>query len=157
MTIRIYNFMVAIAFFMIVALPAQSRDWGKVTVVGADQRYDFRVELAISMEEQARGMMGRQSLAPDSGMLFIYKTAEPRSFWMRNVPIALDIIYINEDATIGSIVAMAKPNDPTSLPSDYPAVAVLEIAGGRVAELGIVIGDKVEHPAFKYIERSAPQ
>ena len=95
---------------------------------------------AATPEEQERGLMFRRSLRPDEGMIFPYAPPQEVGFWMRNTLIPLDIIYIRPDSTIARIVN-AKPLDETSLPSGEPVSLVLEIAGGRAAELGIREGD----------------
>ena len=89
------------------------------------------------------GLMHRQSLAPDRGMIFPYDPPRPASFWMKNTLIPLDLIFVRSDGTIGSIAANAVPLSLDPIPSGEPVAAVLEIAGGRSAELGIGPGDKV--------------
>jgi uncharacterized membrane protein (UPF0127 family) len=82
-------------------------------------------------------------LGPDRGMIFPYDPPQPVSFWMHNTLIPLDMVFIRADGTIARI-ATAKALDDTPVPSLEPIAAVLEIAGGRAAQLGIVPGDKVE-------------
>lgn len=108
----------------------------------------FKVEIADDDAERERGLMYRTSLAPDAGMLFEWTVPAQRAFWMKNTYIPLDIIYIGFNGRILSIAAMAKPFDETPLPSQGAALGVLEIAGGRAAELGIDIGDQVHHGMF---------
>lgn len=87
--------------------------------------------------------MFRRSLGPDQGMIFPYDPPQEVSFWMRNTLIPLDIIFIRPDRTIARITN-AKPLDETPLPSGEPIDGVLEIRGGRAAELGIQPGDVVD-------------
>jgi len=108
----------------------------------------FKVEIADSEAEREQGLMYRTTLAPDAGMLFIWDRAAPRAFWMHNTYIPLDIIYIGANGRIISIAAMAQPFDETPIPSRGDAKAVLELAGGRAAELGIDLGDQVHHKMF---------
>jgi uncharacterized membrane protein (UPF0127 family) len=75
-------------------------------------------------------------------MIFPYDPPQEVAFWMHNTLIPLDMVFIRADGTIGRI-ATAKPLDDTPVPSGGAIVAVLEIAGGRAAELGIAPGDKV--------------
>lgn len=103
----------------------------------------FTVEVAKTPEEQARGLMHRQSMAPDRGMIFPYDPPQPVGFWMKNTLIPLDMIFIRQDGTIASIAENTVPMSLEMVPSVEPVVAVLEIAGGRSAELGIRAGDKV--------------
>ncbi len=86
--------------------------------------------------------MFRHSLAGDRGMIFPYDPPQEVGFWMKNTLIPLDIIYIRANGTIARIVN-AQPMDITPLPSGEPVALVLEIRGGRAAELGIREGDKV--------------
>ena len=108
----------------------------------------FKVEIADDEAEREQGLMYRTTLAPDAGMLFEWDRAEPRAFWMKNTYIPLDIIYIGANGRIISVAAMTEPFSETPIPSQGAARAVLEIAGGRAAELGIGIGDQVHHKMF---------
>jgi uncharacterized membrane protein (UPF0127 family) len=115
-----------------------------LTVTSANGRtHRFIVEVARTPEQQANGLMNRQSLAPGRGMIFPYQTPRPASFWMKNTLIPLDMIFIREDGTIARIEAQTVPLSLEPVPSLEPVAAVLEIAGGRAAELGIQPGDRV--------------
>ena len=89
--------------------------------------------------------MFRRSLAPDRGMIFPYQPPQEVAFWMKNTLIPLDMLFIRGDGTIVRI-ATAKPLDLTPVSSGEPISAVLEIAGGRAAELGIKEGDIASWP-----------
>ena len=89
--------------------------------------------------------MFRRSLGPDRGMIFPYNPPAPVGFWMRNTLIPLDMVFVRADGRIAR-VATAKPLDETVVPAGEPVVLVLEIAGGRAAQLGIAAGDTVEWP-----------
>ena len=104
--------------------------------------HGFRVEVARSEEKQARGLMFRERLAPDAGMLFPFDPPRPASFWMKNTLIPLDMIFIRADGTIARIAANTVPHSLEPVGVREPVVAVLEIAGGRAAELGIAEGDR---------------
>lgn len=104
--------------------------------------HHFRVEVAASQEEQAKGLMFRTEMGADEGMLFPEETPRRPSFWMKNTVIPLDIIYVGTDGRILNIVN-ALPYDLTPLPSEGIAIAVLELNGGRAEQLGIKPGDKV--------------
>ncbi|MBR0551110.1 DUF192 domain-containing protein [Sphingomonadaceae bacterium LXI357] len=119
-----------------------------LTIKSANGAHVFQVELAQSAAEQERGLMYRRNLADDFGMLFWPYPAgggAPReaSFWMKNTPSPLDIIFIRADGTIARIAENAVPFDTTPISSGEPVGAVLEIRGGRSSELGIAEGDKV--------------
>lgn len=117
-----------------------------LTVESGEQSHAFDVQIADDPMETARGLMFRPEIAPDFGMLFVFPDVAERSFYMRNTCASLDIIYVRADGEISSIVRNAVPYSLRSLPSNGPAKAVLEIAGGRAAELGIEPGDLVVHP-----------
>lgn len=120
-----------------------------VTVTtAAGQSHVFKVEVAATEAQQQQGLMYRPPLNPDAGMLFAPYPPDggpPRaaSFWMRNTPNSLDIIFIRQDGTIATIGENAVPFSEAKVDSGEPIAAVLELAGGRSAELGIAAGDKV--------------
>lgn len=112
-------------------------------LTAAGKTHALKVEVARSESEQARGLMFRDRLAPDGGMIFPMNPPRPASFWMKNTVIPLDLIFIRPDGTIARISAEAVPYSLEPIDSGEPVSAVLEIAGGRAAELGISEGDKV--------------
>jgi uncharacterized membrane protein (UPF0127 family) len=103
----------------------------------------FLVEIADDREEQALGLMFRDSMPDDQGMLFIFGNEAPRSFWMKNTRIPLDIIYFSSELKLVS-VANAKPcrvQQCPGYPSAGPAMYVLELNAGKAEELGLAGGD----------------
>ncbi|WP_425517312.1 DUF192 domain-containing protein [Sphingomonas colocasiae] len=108
--------------------------------------HKFRVEMARTEVEQQRGLMYRTSLPADGGMLFPSAQPEPRSFWMKNTVMSLDMIFIRQDGSIARIAEETVPESLDQVESGEPVIAVLEIAGGRAAALGIAEGDQVSWP-----------
>ncbi|NJC05459.1 hypothetical protein GGQ97_001252 [Sphingomonas kaistensis] len=106
--------------------------------------HNFTVEVASTPEEQQMGLMNRPSLAPDRGMIFPHEPPRMASFWMKNTLIPLDIIFVRPDGTIVNIAENTVPLSLEPVASLEAVGAVLELAGGRTAELGIKAGDKVE-------------
>ena len=104
----------------------------------------IEVEFAKNDEERALGLMYRSSMDEHQGMWFIFPEEAPRSFYMRNTEIPLDIIYLDKDKKVVSIAKNARPYDETSLPSERPAMYVLEINGGLSDKWGIEKGDRME-------------
>ena len=104
---------------------------------------DFKVEIARTPEEQARGLMFRTALPEFGGMIFPMVPPREASFWMKDTVIPLDMIFIRSDGTIARIAANTIPYDLTPVSSGEPVVAVLEIAGGRAEALGIAENDRV--------------
>lgn len=117
-----------------------------VTVHTARGDASVEVELALTREEQARGLMFRTELADDAGMLFVFDGDADRSFWMRNTPRSLDIFYIRSDSTIVSIAANTTPYSEKQIPSRGPARYVLEVNAGWAARHGAKPGDRVTLP-----------
>ena len=103
----------------------------------------FQVEVMRSDGDRARGLMFRTELGDNEGMLFPSAVPEMRSFWMKNTPLSLDIIFVGPDGRILNIAADTVPYSLDSVRSIGPASAVLELRAGRAKELGIVPGDRV--------------
>jgi len=108
------------------------------------QRHAFRVEVARTGAEQARGLMFRAAMGADEGMIFPMSPPRMASFWMRNTVIPLDIVFVGTDRRVINISAQATPYSEDRRESLAPVMAVLELGGGRAAELGIGPGDRVE-------------
>ncbi|NBB92937.1 MAG: DUF192 domain-containing protein [Gammaproteobacteria bacterium] len=133
-------------------------DAGEPYVAVEGQR--FGVEIADDDATRAQGLMFRDELAEDRGMLFIFPDQRPRSFWMKNTRIPLDILYIDRDFEIVSISADTPPCRSRSgrcpgYPSAGPAQYVLEINGGLAARYGIEAGDRVEVGNIPQLESRA--
>ena len=115
-----------------------------LTITTLGKTHAFRVEVARTPQEQAKGLMFRTEMAQDEGMLFPYDQPRVLSFWMRNTVISLDLVFIDEQHRIINIAENAVPYSEQSILSAAPGVAVLELNGGRTRALGIVAGNKVE-------------
>lgn len=141
----------AVAATMVaVSLPlAACSDESKLTIHSANGDHTFNIEVVDTAESRAQGLMYRQELAPDAGMLFDFLEDREVSFWMRNTFIPLDMVFITGDGVVKNIHVNARPHDPTGIPSDGPVQFVLEIPGGRSVELGIEAGDTVTHPRIE--------
>ena len=106
----------------------------------------FTVEVARTPDQQGRGLMFRERLGDDEGMIFPFPEPRMASFWMRNTLIPLDMLFIRDDGTIARIAAETVPLSEEPVESGEPVIAVLELRGGRAAELGIEEGDRVVWP-----------
>ncbi|MGE0565925.1 MAG: DUF192 domain-containing protein [Pseudolabrys sp.] len=111
--------------------------------------HKFSVELAVSDEDRARGLMYRRTLPQGQGMLFDFKEDQDVAMWMRNTYISLDMIFIKADGRIHRIAENTEPLSERIIPSGGPVKAVLEVIGGTTRKLGIAAGDRVTHPLFK--------
>ena len=108
----------------------------------------FKVEIADNDASRERGLMFRKSLAPDAGMLFDFKSPQDVAFWMKNTLIPLDMLFIDEHGVVVNVAANATPLSEVNIPSAAPALGVLEIRGGRAAEIGVKPGDVVHERIF---------
>jgi len=121
----------------------------RLVIHTATGEYGFTVEVVDTPEARAKGLMFRQSLAKDAGMLFDFRQEQQTAFWMQNTFIPLDMVFIAANGEVKTVHANAIPHDTTSIPSQVPVQFVLEIPGGRSAEIGLKPGDRVEHPRMK--------
>jgi uncharacterized membrane protein (UPF0127 family) len=122
---------------------AQSLPTEPLEIQTARGAFHFKVEVADTDAERERGLMFRKTLAADRGMLFDFKTAQPVAFWMKNTLIPLDMLFVGADGHIVSIARDAAPMSETPIPSGGDTLLVIELAGGRAAQIGAEPGDVV--------------
>jgi uncharacterized membrane protein (UPF0127 family) len=115
-----------------------------VTIETADRKIVFRVEVALTPEEHARGLMYRTRLATDAGMIFVFDEPQIQRFWMKNTLIPLDMIFIGADHRVVGVVENAAPETENERMVGAPSQYVLEIGGGLAAQLGIRAGQAVD-------------
>lgn len=120
-----------------------------LVVTTSSGKHEFEVEIAKTREQQSRGLMFRRSLGDGDGMLFVHDEPQILSMWMRNTYIPLDMIFIRDDGKVHRIEAFAEPLSERIIDSGEKVTAVLELAGGTAARIGLKPGDSVEHPHFK--------
>jgi uncharacterized protein len=140
----------------IVSLPACKSDGQKaapasvpaaaarVAIDTGERKIVFRVEVALTPEEHARGLMYRTQLATDAGMVFVFDQPQIQRFWMKNTLIPLDMIFIGADDRIVGVVENAAPQTEDERRVGAPSLYVLEIGGGLSARLGIHAGEPVD-------------
>lgn len=114
-----------------------------VVIATPDGDKSFTVELAITGPERNKGLMFREQMADDAGMLFLFEDMRIQSFWMKNTRIPLDMFFIDEDFVIVGIVENAEPMTTSSRKINKPSRYVLELNGGAARKLGIATGQKV--------------
>jgi len=112
------------------------------------------VELAVTSQERARGLMYRRDLPSGAGMLFVFPETADHSFWMKNTPLPLDMIFISEDLHVVGIVESTVPFSTRPLRVDQPSRYVLEVHAGFAARKSIASGARVE---FRNFRPAAPQ
>ncbi|MDF1554903.1 MAG: DUF192 domain-containing protein [Deferrisomatales bacterium] len=130
--------------------PAVAFPRAALQIVGADgAAHPFTVEVARSPAQRARGLMFRTRLDPAEGMLFLYPVPQRARMWMKDTPLSLDMLFLATDGRVSEIAAGTEPLSLTTIASSDPVLGVLELRGGRCAELGITPGARVLHPAFE--------
>ena len=112
-------------------------------------RHVFQVELALTPEERSQGLMFRQKLAPDRGMLFDFEQPQRITMWMRNTFISLDMLFIDTGGTIIRIAPRTIPKSEAIIRSGGLARYVLEVPANTAERLGIEVGDQVRHPVIR--------
>ena len=114
-----------------------------IATAGGPQR--FVVELAKTREQKQRGLMYRQDLAPDAGMLFVYASDGEIDMWMANTLLPLDMIFFAADGRIIKVAERTVPLSEATIGSNGPARGVLEVNGGTASRLGIRVGDRLTY------------
>lgn len=114
-----------------------------VTVETAAGSRTIEAEVACTRAERNRGLMRRQSLAPGAGMIFLWPTPRPMRMWMKDTPLALDMIFFNSDRIISKIKENAEPMSERVIESGGAVAGVIEIAGGQAEALGIALNDRL--------------
>lgn len=138
-----------VAFSWIMASGADAAPLEKVTIVTASGQKSFDVEVMRTEAEREKGLMFRNYLPTERGMLFDFGVEKPVMMWMKDTPLPLDMIFIRKNGTIARIAADTEPFSLTVLSSGEPVIGVLEINAGLAEKLGIRAGDKVIHALFK--------
>ncbi len=109
----------------------------------------IEIEVAETPDEKAKGLMFRAKVPDGTGMLFPYGRPEEITMWMKNTYASLDMVFIRGDGTIHRIEANTEPMSERVIASEGPVTAVLELAAGAAAKLGITAGDRVQHKSFQ--------
>jgi uncharacterized membrane protein (UPF0127 family) len=121
----------------------------KVTISTKGREVEFLVEIADTAGKRQMGLQYRRNLADDRGMIFLFPSESLQSFWMKNTPISLDMIFINRDRKIVGIVERTVPFSLDSRSVTEPSQYVLEINGGLARRYGIQAGDSVRFEGIK--------
>lgn len=146
---RVARFVVVLVLVLSSFAVANAQQFDTLKIVTAQGRnHTFHIEVAKSDRERMQGLMYRQSMPADQGMIFDYKTPQHVSMWMKNTYIPLDMLFIRADGVIARIATNTEPLSTRTISSGEPVLAVLELNGGATARLGIHAGDRVEHSLF---------
>jgi hypothetical protein len=140
------------------SVSSSPKDLGQMLPIAAEAEIAGQrilLEVTRTPQEQAMGLMFRTSLAADRGMLFSFDPPRPVSFWMKNVKIPLDMVFLR-DGEVKGIAANVPPCTTSECPTygpRSPIDQVIELRGGRAAELGIKVGDRV---TVKFLDEDTP-
>lgn len=126
-----------------------------LSIVGAEATHEFSVEVANDPDEISFGLMDRESMDADMGMLFDFSPPREPAMYMKNTLIPLDMLFIASDGSIEMIARNTVPGSLRTISPGVPVRAVLELNGGLAADLGIQPGDTVQHPIFGNVETPA--
>ena len=118
----------------------------RLTPANSSTSITFSVKLAVTPSQHAYGLMFSPPLSAKNGMLFLFEDLKPRTFWMKNTPIALDMLFFDESGRLVALISNAKPNTLTLRHSRVPARYVLEIGGLEASRLNIKIGSRLHLP-----------
>jgi hypothetical protein len=133
---------------LMAAAPLRAAPFKSLEIVSKTGVHVFSVALAKTPAEREKGLMFVKHLPDGQGMLFDFKSEQDVAMWMKNTYIPLDMLFIRGDGRIARIAANTTPMSTAIIPSVVPVRAVLEIAGGTCARLGIKPGDRVAFPIF---------
>ena len=145
MRLRVVRFLRGLGLGLALCLSASAAAAEPLVIHAGGSAYKFEVEVVATPETRAQGLMFREKLAANAGMLFLYPGEQPVSFWMKNTLIPLDMLFLKADGSIAHIAHNAVPHDETPIDSGAAVQAVLEVNGGTADTLGIKEGDRVEY------------
>ena len=137
-----------VAILSMLIQPAFALPRSELLVQTASSQFRFEVEIADDATERAEGLMYRQTMADNAGMLFLYPAPQQVQFWMKNTPMSLDIVFVRADGTIARIAEHTTPFSEDMIPSGEEVVAVLEVKAGMMHQLGVRAGDRLKHPTY---------
>ncbi len=133
---------------LLLTRPALAAETTRLDIVTRTGEHAFAVELADTIETRSLGLMYRDHLDPDSGMLFDFGREDMVFMWMKNTHIPLDMIFAARDGVVVSIHPDAKPMSLATISSQKPAWAVLEVNAGVAKRIGLQVGDRLRHALF---------
>ncbi|HRK24983.1 MAG TPA: DUF192 domain-containing protein [Beijerinckiaceae bacterium] len=127
---------------------APEGEQGKLEILTMTGKYPFKVDVMRTDADRAKGLMFRQSMPGEYGMLFDFERDQQVMMWMKNTYISLDMIFIRADGTVHRIERRTEPHSERTISSGIPVRAVLEVNAGISDKLGLKPGDRIFHPMF---------
>lgn len=147
------SFVVFLYFVLIPVTASQAQPAFETQSVGiilaGKKIVEVNAEIADTTEKQMMGLMFRQTMPENHGMLFLYKQSRLINMWMRNTYISLDMLFIRKNGVISHIARYTEPLSDANISSQGAVTAILELNAGSADRLGIKVGDKIRHPFFK--------
>lgn len=134
---------------MAFASVAAAQKFERLEIVTRTGVHVFDVEVAITPEQRATGLMHRKELPEGRGMLFDFEGEGPVTMWMKNTYVSLDMIFIHADGRIARVAENTTPLSLAVISAGVPVKAVLEVVAGTARKLGIAPGDRVAHRIFR--------
>ncbi|WEK48882.1 MAG: DUF192 domain-containing protein [Candidatus Kaistia colombiensis] len=125
---------------------ASAEKQGEIHVATKSGQHKLSVEWAVTPSEREHGLMGRETMAPNHGMLFDFGSEQPLYFWMKNTPLSLDMIFIKADGRTSHIERATTPFSEDLIPGGEPARYVLELVAGSAERLALAPGDRFAIP-----------
>jgi uncharacterized protein len=138
-----------VALSLAAAAGALAESLQPLEIVTATGPHQFKVELADTPAERAKGLMFRRSMPPNQGMLFDFHDEVPIMMWMKNTYIPLDMVFVDRTGTVTRVAPDAVPLSEETIAGGM-AYAVIELNGGVAGKIGLKPGDAIHHPAFRH-------
>jgi len=148
--VAVLTLFAAILFSLSIGVPAaRAEALQPLEFVTATGSHQFKVEVADTPPERAKGLMYRRSMPQNQGMLFDFHDEVPIMMWMKNTYIPLDMVFVSRDGVVTIIAPDTKPMSEETIPGGM-AYGVIELNAGVAAKIGLKPGDTVRHPAFRH-------
>lgn len=138
-----------LVLLFILSIPSRANELDQLEIITNSGAHAFLVELALTGEQRATGLMHRDQMDENAGMLFRFDRSRPVAMWMKNTLISLDMIFIRADGTVANVHRNAVPHSERVIGSGEPVLYVLELNGGIAEKIGVKSGDRVIHPIIK--------
>ena len=135
--------MALVGFFGVSQHSGAAENPPQIVLETSTGKHPVNVEWATTVEQRTQGLMFREKMAEDAGMIFDFGGEQPLVFWMKNTILSLDMVFIHQDGTVYRIEQRTEPYSERNIPSGAPVRYVLEVNAGTAKRIGLKPGDKV--------------